>query len=148
MLYPKMKMAPLNELPVEIWTPEVSDINRKFYFCQILCGFSNSSYKIFIWTEKPKSHKNEIEKCKMNESEPLSVRILLGVFRLFTEIFRFLLRRSLVFVLWMRALLVIKLNIVLYPVSEFSFWTVFCAVKLFALHISKEALRYGIIVCG
>ena len=87
------------ELPVEIRTPEVSDINRKFYFCQILCGFSDSSYGVFIWTQNPKSHKNEIEKCKMNESEPLSDRILLGVFRLFTEIFRFLLRRSLVFVL-------------------------------------------------
>ena len=82
----------------------------------------------------------------MNKSEPLTVRISSADFRLFTEIFRFFLRWCLVVILWMRAFLIIKLNIILYCRSEFFFGTVFCTVKLFALHIWKEALHNGIVV--
>ena len=82
----------------------------------------------------------------MNKSEPLTVRISSADFRLFTEIFRFFLRWCLVVILWMRAFLIIKLNIILYCRSEFFFGTVFCSVKLLPLHIWKEALHNRVVV--
>lgn len=86
-----------SELPVAIRTLDDSDINREFVYCQELYGFWGISYDVFIWTRKPKSFKIETLKTKMNKSEPLTIRTLIAVFRLFTEIFRFFLRRRLVF---------------------------------------------------
>ena len=74
------------------------------------------------------------------------VQLDITIFRLFTVILGFLLRRCLVFVSSVRSFKVVEFNITINSCSEFFFGAVFFSIKLFSLQIRKEALHHRIVI--